>query len=76
LFNLIQSAFIKYRSKARVSNHFKGPSKSKSETMPFSSEEWEEISQTIPSTDEPFLQKYIDSRDALIAQEAKQRSGQ
>ncbi|KAF7514751.1 hypothetical protein G7054_g15036 [Neopestalotiopsis clavispora] len=43
--------------------------------MPFSSEEWEEISQTIPSTDEPFLQKYIDGRDALIAQEAKQRSG-
>jgi adenosine deaminase CECR1 len=43
--------------------------------MPLSTEEWEEISQTIPSVDEPFIQKYVEGRDALISQENKQRSG-
>jgi adenosine deaminase CECR1 len=43
--------------------------------MPFTSEEWEEISQTVPTHDEPFIQKYIEGREALIAQENKQRSG-
>lgn len=42
--------------------------------MPFTEEEWDEISQTIPSAEEPFFQKYIQGREALIAQEAKQRS--
>lgn len=40
-----------------------------------SSEEWDEISQTIPAKDDPFLQKYLSGRDALIAQEKKQRYG-
>jgi hypothetical protein len=43
--------------------------------MPFTSEEWDEISQTVPSENEPFIQKYLDGREALIAQENKQRSG-
>lgn len=43
--------------------------------MPFTEEEWDEISQTIPGAEEPFFQKYIQGREALIAQEAKQRSG-
>ncbi|KAH6652934.1 hypothetical protein BKA67DRAFT_519731 [Truncatella angustata] len=42
--------------------------------MPFTSEEWDEISQTIPNVDEPFVQKYLQGRDALIAEESKQRS--
>ncbi|KAK6082146.1 adenosine deaminase family protein [Seiridium cupressi] len=42
--------------------------------MPFTTEEWDEISQTIPSVDEPFIQKYVEGRDALISQENRQRS--
>lgn len=38
-------------------------------------DEWEEVAQTVPSVDEPFIQKYLSGRDALIAQEKKQRSG-
>lgn len=38
-------------------------------------ETWAEISQTIPAKDDPFLQKYLSGRDALIAQEKKQRYG-
>lgn len=38
-------------------------------------EEWEGLSQDLPSQDEPFLQKYLHGRDALIAEEKKQRSG-
>lgn len=30
----------------------------------------------VPSFEEPFLQKYLQGRDALIDQEKKQRSGQ
>ncbi|KAF7560882.1 hypothetical protein G7046_g3254 [Stylonectria norvegica] len=42
--------------------------------MSLSNEEWEEVSQDIPSLSEPFLQKYIDGRANLIAQERKTRS--
>ncbi len=38
-------------------------------------DEWEELAQDLPAKDEPFIQKYIGGRDALIAQEKKQRSG-
>ncbi|KAL7623008.1 hypothetical protein AAE478_006687 [Parahypoxylon ruwenzoriense] len=37
-------------------------------------EEWEEISRDIPRESDPFVQKYIQGREALIAQEDKQRS--
>ncbi|KAJ3558863.1 hypothetical protein NPX13_g9630 [Xylaria arbuscula] len=40
----------------------------------FTDQEWEEISQDIPKENEPFLQKYLEGREALIAQENKQRS--
>jgi adenosine deaminase CECR1 len=39
-------------------------------------EEWEIISQDLPGIDEPFLQKYLHGRNALIAEEKKQRSGE
>ncbi|KAI0134205.1 adenosine/AMP deaminase [Xylariales sp. AK1849] len=42
--------------------------------MPFTAEEWDEVSQTVPKPDEPFIQKYLEGREALIAQESKQRS--
>ncbi|EGX90749.1 adenosine deaminase family protein [Cordyceps militaris CM01] len=35
---------------------------------------WEEVSQEIPSTDEPFLQKYMAGRANLIVQEKTQRA--
>jgi adenosine deaminase CECR1 len=38
-------------------------------------DEWEEVEQGIPAKDEPFINKYLAGRDALIAQEKKQRSG-
>jgi adenosine deaminase CECR1 len=38
-------------------------------------DEWEEVEQGIPAKDEPFIHKYLAGRDALIAQEKKQRSG-
>lgn len=40
-----------------------------------SNEEWEEIAQTIPSKGDAFIQKYMTGREALIAEEKKQRSG-
>lgn len=40
-----------------------------------SKEEWEELSQTIPSKGDSFIQKYMTGREALIAEEKKQRSG-
>lgn len=43
--------------------------------MAMSNEEWEEIAQTIPAQDDPFIQKYLSGREALIAEEKKQRSG-
>ncbi len=38
-------------------------------------DEWAEVVQGIPAKDEPFLKKYLDGREALIAQEKKRRSG-
>jgi adenosine deaminase CECR1 len=38
-------------------------------------DEWAEVVQGIPTKDEPFVNKYRDGREALIAQEKKQRSG-
>jgi adenosine deaminase CECR1 len=38
-------------------------------------DEWAEVVQGIPAKDEPFVNKYRDGREALIAQEKKQRSG-
>lgn len=40
-----------------------------------SKEEWEELAQTIPNKDDAFIQKYMAGREALIAEEKKQRSG-
>lgn len=37
-------------------------------------EKWAEA-QGVPSLSDPFLQKYLSGRDALVAQEKKQRSG-
>ncbi|KAK8055516.1 adenosine deaminase-related growth factor [Apiospora rasikravindrae] len=42
--------------------------------MPFTDQEWEEVSQEVPSTGEAFIQQYLEGRERLIAQEAKQRS--
>lgn len=38
-------------------------------------DEWEELAETVPEMNEPFLQQYVSGREALIAQEKKQRSG-
>lgn len=38
-------------------------------------EDWEEVSQGVPSKDEPFISKYLQGREALVDQEKKQRSG-
>jgi adenosine deaminase CECR1 len=43
--------------------------------MSFTDEEWDEIKQDIPAHDGPFLTKYLQGREALIAQEKKTRSG-
>jgi adenosine deaminase CECR1 len=42
--------------------------------MSFSNEEWEEISQGVPSLSEPFLQQYLKGRSNLISQEKTTRS--
>ncbi|KAK7941229.1 uncharacterized protein PG986_013616 [Apiospora aurea] len=42
--------------------------------MPFTDQEWEEVSQEVPTTGEPFIQQYLEGRERLIAQEATQRS--
>lgn len=42
--------------------------------MSLSKEEWEEISQDIPSTSDPFLQQYLSGRTNLITQEQSSRS--
>lgn len=42
--------------------------------MSLTQEEWDEVSQDIPSTSDPFLQKYLAGRDGLIAQEKTSRS--
>ena len=38
-------------------------------------DEWEEVLQGVPSSDEPFINKYLEGQASLIAQEKKQRSG-
>jgi hypothetical protein len=38
--------------------------------------EYEELAEGVPELDEPFLQQYVNGREALIAQEKKLRSGQ
>lgn len=38
------------------------------------SDDWEKA-EGIPSLSEPFLQKYMTGRDALVQQEKRQRSG-
>ena len=46
------------------------------EKMPaFTEEEWADISEEIPKVEDPFIQKYLDGRAALIAEEKKQRTG-
>ena len=39
-------------------------------------DEWAEVAQGIPTKDEPFINKYLSGREALIAQERQQRSGE
>lgn len=41
----------------------------------FTEEEWEEISQEIPTEDEAVLQNYLAGRKSLIDEEGKKRSG-
>lgn len=38
-------------------------------------DEWVEVEQGVPGKDEPFIQKYLSGREALIKEEKKQRSG-
>ncbi|KAI0433537.1 adenosine/AMP deaminase [Xylaria sp. FL1042] len=45
-----------------------------SKPMGFTDQEWDDISQGIPKESDPFFQKYLEGREALIAQENKQRS--
>ncbi|KAK8050629.1 adenosine deaminase-related growth factor [Apiospora phragmitis] len=42
--------------------------------MPFTDQEWDEISQEVPSAVDDFIQQYLEGRERLVAQEAKQRS--
>ncbi len=37
-------------------------------------DEWAEVEETVPAFEEPFIQKYIAGREALIAEEKKKRS--
>ena len=38
-------------------------------------EDWAEVVQGVPAKDETFIKQYLGGREALIAQEKKQRSG-
>lgn len=42
--------------------------------MSLTEEEWDEVSQTIPSANDPFLRKYLDGRSSLIEKEQSSRS--
>jgi hypothetical protein len=44
--------------------------------MAFTDEEWDEVREDMPATDDPFLRKYLDGREALIVEEKKRRSGE
>ena len=43
--------------------------------MGLSDEDWDELSQGIPAPGDAVLQKYLDGREGLIAEEKKKRSG-
>lgn len=43
--------------------------------MGFTDEEWAEVARDMPAADDPFIRKYVDGREALVAREDKQRSG-
>lgn len=43
---------------------------------PFTDEEWQDISQEVPRLEDAFVQKYLQGREALVAEEKKQRSGE
>ncbi|KAI1429156.1 adenosine/AMP deaminase [Xylaria sp. FL1777] len=45
-----------------------------SKPLGFTEQEWDEVSQGIPKESDRFLTKYLEGREALIAQENKQRS--
>lgn len=38
-------------------------------------DEWAEVAEGIPAKDEPFINKFLSGREALIVEEKKQRSG-
>lgn len=38
-------------------------------------DEWKEMESGIPSTQEPFIRKYVEGREKLIREEKKQRGG-
>lgn len=42
--------------------------------MPFTDQEWEDISQEVPSPGDDFIQQYLGGREKLVAQEATSRS--
>ncbi|TPX15780.1 uncharacterized protein E0L32_000114 [Thyridium curvatum] len=42
--------------------------------MPVTEEDWQELSQDLPDAADPVITKYLQGRDALIAEEKKQRS--
>jgi adenosine deaminase CECR1 len=44
-------------------------------TTQMADNEWAEVEQGVPAKDEPFINKYLSGREALIDQEKKQRSG-
>ncbi|PQE19149.1 adenosine deaminase family protein [Rutstroemia sp. NJR-2017a BBW] len=54
-------------------------SKNRMKNLPWPSqlpdEEWAELAEGLPAKDEPFINKYLDGREALLDQEKKLRSG-
>ena len=45
-----------------------------SKDMANTDQQWE-LNEGVPQVEDPFIQKYLDGRDALIAEEHKQRHG-
>lgn len=41
----------------------------------YTDQEWEEVSRDLPKESDPFIQKYLQGREALIVEENKERSG-
>ena len=56
-------------------HHYSAMMEEQMETMSLEDEEYDKA-EGLPSLSDPFMQKYLDGRDALVAQEKKQRSGQ